>query len=326
MATGLEPVVERIDRRHLRSIGLHDVTTVGDHGEQEAHPRIVRAAPPFKPDRRDADLPGVNAAIDARGLVCAFGTRRAVDAVDLEVPVGSLTGVVGPNGAGKTTLLRILSGLQRPDAGSASVLGRSVWPDPTAVRPLLGLLPDDLHLFERLSCRELLAYLGLLHRLPVVELERRTADLLEVLGLGAHADELVADLSTGSRKKVGLAAALLHAPAVVLLDEPFESVDPLSARDLRDVLDTYRAGGGTIVLSSHVMDTVQELCDRVVVLDHGRVVAAGPTDELRAGRRLEDVFLEAVGSDTVPDDGSGLDWFRPEGAERTPHLQAVPSP
>ena len=268
----------------------------------------------------------MHAAIDARGLVCAFGARRAVDAVDLHVPVGSLTGVVGPNGAGKTTLLRILSGLQRPDEGTATVLGRSVWPDPSVVRPLLGLLPDDLHLFERLSCRELLAYLGLLHRLPVPEVERRAADLLEVLGLGAHADELVADLSTGSRKKVGLAAALIHAPAVVLLDEPFESVDPLSARDLRDVLDTYRASGGTIVLSSHVMDTVQELCDRVVVLDQGAVVAAGPTDELRAGRRLEDVFLEAVGSGTPTDDGTGLDWFRPDGADRDAHLQVVPTP
>lgn len=245
-----------------------------------------------------------------------FDAKQAVDRVDLTVPRGSFTGLVGPNGAGKTTLLRTITGLQRPDSGSITVAGLSVWPDPAATRSLMGVLPDDLHLFERLSGRELLAYVGLVRGIAPEEVERRATQLLDVLGFERTADELVADYSTGMRKKIGLAAALLHAPPILFLDEPFESVDPISVRVLQDVLRAYQRAGGTVVLSSHVMETVERLCAYVAIMDSGRVLTSGPIADVLGGQRLEAVFFAAVGGDQRT--ATSLDWFRADDAVATP--------
>ena len=260
--------------------------------------------------------PSAAPAVIVEGVSKRFDTKQAVDDVSLRVPRGSFTGLVGPNGAGKTTLLRTITGLQRPDAGTITIAGRSVWPDPTSVRPLMGVLPDDLHLFERLSGRELLAYVGLIRRIAPDEVERRATQLLEVLGFERSADELVADYSTGMRKKIGLAAALLHAPSILFLDEPFESVDPISVRVLQDVLRAYQQAGGTVVLSSHVMETVERLCAYVAIMDNGRLLTSGPISDVLGGQRLETVFFEAVGGDhrTAP----SLDWFRAHEAVGSP--------
>ena len=251
---------------------------------------------------------GSQVAVCIEGVSKRFDTKQAVDEVTLSVPRGSFTGLVGPNGAGKTTLLRTVTGLQRPDAGTITIAGRSVWPDPASVRSLMGVLPDDLHLFERLSGRELLAYVGLVRRIAPDEVERRATQLLEVLGFERSADELVADYSTGMRKKIGLAAALLHAPPILFLDEPFESVDPISVRVLQDVLRAYQQAGGTVVLSSHVMETVERLCAYVAIMDNGRVLTSGPIVDVLGGQRLEAVFFAAVGGDQRS--AASLDWFR----------------
>ena len=252
-----------------------------------------------------------SAAVVLTGLTKSFGEKHAVADVSLVVPRGTFTGLVGPNGAGKTTLLRMVTGLQRPDHGSVTIDGISVWPDPTAIRQMIGVLPDDLHLFERLSGRELLSYIGLLRKLSPNEVRRRSDQLVDVLGFGDKADELVADYSTGMRKKIGLGAALLHAPRILFLDEPFESVDPISVRAIQDVLRAYQEAGGTVVLSSHVMDTVERLCSHVAIMHDGRIVSSGTIDEVSCGASLEDVFFQAVSGTTSPT--GSLEWFRKDG-------------
>ena len=251
--------------------------------------------------------PPAASALSLRGLRKAFDDKVAVDGIDLDIPAGSFFGLVGPNGAGKTTTLRMVTGLLRPDAGTAWVQGVDVWADPVRAKALMGVLPEQPALFDRLSGRQLLVYTGLLRGLPREVVEQRADELLAVTGLAGDADVLVVDYSQGMRKKIGLAAALLHAPRLLLLDEPFESVDPVSSRTLRGLLDRHRRGGGTVVFSSHVMDLVERLCDRVAVLHDGRVVAHGTLEEVRRGRSLEDAFVELVGGQ-ITDEGA-LQWL-----------------
>jgi len=246
-------------------------------------------------------------AVHAVGLWKRFDTKVAVAGIDLSVPSGSFYGLVGPNGAGKTTTIRMLVGLLRPDEGYVTIAGVPVWPDPRAAKAIIGVLPDDLRLFERLSGAELLTYLGLFRGIDRAEVDRRRGELLDVLGLAADASVLVADYSTGMRKKIALAAALLHGPRVLFLDEPFESVDPISARTITDVLTDFRHRGGTVVFSSHVMETVERLCDHVAIVAAGEVVRTGTLDEVRAGHTLEDAFIEAVGAPI--ESAASLDWL-----------------
>jgi ABC-2 type transport system ATP-binding protein len=249
-------------------------------------------------------------AIEARHLVKRFAQKVAVDHLELFVPRGAWYGLVGPNGAGKTTTIKMLVGLLRPDEGTVRIEGADVWPDPVEAKRKMGVLPDDLRLFERLSGEELLIYIGLLRGMDRDEVEDRAAQLLDVFGLVRSADDLVADYSTGMRKKVTLAAALLHAPSVLLLDEPFESVDPVSSRVIIEVLQQYRETGGTIVFSSHVMETVERLCDHVAIVSDGRVARSGSMAEVLGARtnRLEEVFIEAVGADDLSERGA-LAWL-----------------
>jgi ABC-2 type transport system ATP-binding protein len=237
------------------------------------------------------------AAVELRGLVRTFGDKRAVDGLDLRVPRGTFFGLVGPNGAGKSTTLKIATGLLRPDSGQAIVNGVDVWSDPRGVKATIGVVPEDLRLFERLTGRESLEYVGLLRGLERAEAIRRSDELLSLLGLDEAAGRLVLDYSSGMRKKIALGAAILHRPNVLFLDEPFESVDPLSVRLLRALLERMVAGGATVVFSSHVMEVVERLCDHVAVVHAGRVVAGGPMKALIGDGRLEDVFVDAVGGD-----------------------------
>lgn len=235
-------------------------------------------------------------AVHARGLVKRFGGTAAVAGVDLDVPAGSFFGLVGPNGAGKTTTLSMLTGLLRPTEGTVAVCGHDVWADPPAAKARMGILPDGARLFDRLTGRELLRFTGQLRGMPAGTVAARAAELLDVFGLAGAANRLVVDYSTGMRKKIGLAAALLHDPRVLFLDEPFEGVDPVSAGTVRGVLERYTRLGGTVVFSSHVMEVVERLCDRVAVLDQGRVVAAGSVAEVRGGMPLHEAFLTIVGA------------------------------
>ncbi len=234
-------------------------------------------------------------AVALRGLGKKFGATVAVNLIDLDVPRGSFFGLLGPNGAGKSTTLKMVTGLLRPDAGSAWVEGVDVWREPLKVKQRIGVLPENAPLFERLTGRELLRYTGLLREMPPDQVAQRSDDLMEVLGLQPYAGKLVVDYSFGMRKKIALAAALLHAPHVLFLDEPLEGVDPVSARTVRQVLERFTADGGTVVLSSHVMEVVERLCDRVAILHHGRVVIAGTMREVCQDHTLEDVFVSVVG-------------------------------
>jgi ABC-2 type transport system ATP-binding protein len=246
-------------------------------------------------------------ALMLRGLVKRFGEKVAVAGVDLDVPAGSFFGLLGPNGAGKTTTLSMAVGLLRPDGGRAFVLGQDVWSDPVAAKRLLGALPDSGRMFDRLSGGELLAYTGLLRGMDPAVVESRATELLDVLGLADAGRTLVVDYSAGMKKKIGLACALLHAPRLVVLDEPFEAVDPVSAALIRDILHRYVSGGGTVIFSSHVMEVVEKICDHVAILADGQIKAVGPIDAVRGDRDLEDVFVEVVGGRVAT--GAELSWL-----------------
>ncbi len=251
--------------------------------------------------------PADGPAIAMRGLGKRFGDVVAVKGIDLDVPRGSFFGLVGPNGAGKTTTLSMVTGLLRPDAGQAFILGRDVWADPVEAKRLLGVLPDGLKLFDRLTGLQLITYAGLLLGMQRDLASERATELIDALGLSEAQGKLVVDYSAGMTKKVTLASALVHAPRVLVLDEPFEAVDPVSAATIRSILADYVAAGGTVVLSSHVMDLVERICSHVAVIADGLVLAAGQVDDVRGGRSLEERFVDLVGGST---EVVGLSWLR----------------
>ncbi|WP_062296844.1 ABC transporter ATP-binding protein [Demequina maris] len=246
-------------------------------------------------------------ALALRGLTKRFGSTLAVDRVDLDIPAGSFYGVVGPNGAGKTTTLSMATGLLEPDAGSVAVLGVDLWAAPEVAKPLLGVLPDGLHTFDRLTGAELISYAGRLRGLDRDTVRARRDDLLAALDLEDAGSVLVMDYSAGMTKKVGLACALVHAPRVLVLDEPFEAVDPVSAGAIRRILAAFVESGGTVVMSSHVMALVERLCDHVAVVGAGRVLDAGPLGDVRGGGDLEERFVALVGDVR---DQRDLTWLR----------------
>lgn len=241
------------------------------------------------------------------GLTKTYGTTVAIDQLTLEVPQGACYGLVGPNGSGKSTTMRAVVGLVRPDAGMIEVCGVRVDEDVLATRRSMGVMLDPLQLFDRLTAWEFVDTIGALRELDPDTARERATDLFTVLDLIDDADRPIAGYSHGMRKKTALAAALLARPRVVMLDEPFEGVDPVSTRAMRRMLDLFRSGGGTVVLSTHVMDIVERVCDHVGVIHHGRLVASGPIDELRNGRRLEEAFIDVVGAGDV--DADALDWL-----------------
>lgn len=242
----------------------------------------------------------------ASGLVKRYGQTLAVDEVDLEIRQGSIFGVVGPNGAGKTTTLSMVTGLLRPDAGSVTVLDHDVWADPTAAKRDLGVLPDRLRLFDRLTGAQLLFYSATLRGLDGATARKRSADLAEAFGLGEALGRQVADYSVGMAKKIALAATLIHSPRVLVLDEPFESVDPVSAATITEILRRYTRGGGTVVLSSHSMELVQRTCDSVAIIVGGRVLASGTMAQVRGRKSLEDKFVELAGGRVVAE---SMEWL-----------------
>jgi ABC-2 type transport system ATP-binding protein len=246
-------------------------------------------------------------AVALREVYKRFGQTVAVAGLTLDVPRGSFFGLVGPNGAGKTTTMRMATGLLRPDAGGIWVDGIDVWADPAAAKRRIGVLPEDLNLFERLSGIELLTYTGLLRGMEMSVITSRAREMLAVLNLADAADTMVVDYSHGMRKKIALAAALLHDPRVLFLDEPFEAIDPVSARAIRLVLEQLTHTGATVVFSSHVMELVETLCDRVAIVHAGRIVAGGTLDEVRQGQTLEEVFVRLVGGGQAPT--GSLEWL-----------------
>ncbi|WP_400999397.1 ATP-binding cassette domain-containing protein [Agromyces sp. GXQ0307] len=255
---------------------------------------------------REAPAPEAPTVLAIDGLVKRFGDTTAVDAISLGIRAGSFYGIVGPNGAGKTTTLSMITGLLRPDGGSVHVNGIDVWKEPRAAKRITGVLPDRLRLFDRLTGAEMLYYAGSLRGLDHRTVLDRSADLADAFGLEDALDRLVADYSAGMTKKIALACAMIHSPRVLVLDEPFESVDPVSAANLTDILERYVAGGGTVLLSSHSMDLIERVCDSAAIIVGGRVLASGTLDEVRRGDTLEERFVELAGGRKAAE---GMEWL-----------------
>ncbi|MEV4688743.1 ABC transporter ATP-binding protein [Microbacterium sp. LWH3-1.2] len=245
-------------------------------------------------------------ALVLRGVSKSFGSTHAVDGIDLTIPAGTFYGLVGPNGAGKTTTLSMIAGLLEPDRGTIHVGGVDAAAKPLAAKKLMGVLPDRLRTFDRLTGRQLLYYYGVLRKLPPAIVESRTADLARAFDLEDALGRSVSDYSAGMLKKVMLAGALIHSPRLLVLDEPFEAVDPVSSAIILDILSTYVAHGGTVILSSHGMDLVERVCTRVAVIVAGQVLAEGTVDEVRGELTLEQRFVELAGGLS---DVEGLEWL-----------------
>jgi ABC-2 type transport system ATP-binding protein len=243
-------------------------------------------------------------AVEVADLTQRFGAVLAVDRLGLSIPPGMFYGIVGPNGAGKTTLLTAMCGLRRPTAGTVRVAGHDLRTAREAALAQLGIMMDGLSLPERLTAAEVLRYSAGLRGLDD-GWRARMGDLLEILGLDAFPRTLIVEYSTGMRKKINLALALLHRPRVLVLDEPFEAIDPVSAHSIEQVLRQYVAAGGTVVLSSHIMDVVERNCRRVAVVVDGRVLVEGPVEQVAAGSTLNERFVELVGADPV----RPLEWL-----------------
>jgi ABC-2 type transport system ATP-binding protein len=265
--------------------------------QQTVAPEPVRPAPAV--DTRPSVL-------TVHGLSKRYGSIVAVDGVSLDVREGSFYGIVGPNGAGKTTTLSMVTGLLRPDEGRIVVHGVDVWTEPVRAKHVIGVLPDKLRLFDRLTGAQFLHYAGTLRGLSAKTVHARTADLANAFGIEDALDRLVADYSAGMTKKIALAAAMIHSPRLLVLDEPFESVDPVSAANVVDILQRYTAAGGTVVLSSHGMDMIERVCDSVAIIVRGQVLAAGTIDEVRGEQTLEERFVDLAGGRKAAE---GMEWL-----------------
>jgi ABC-2 type transport system ATP-binding protein len=249
-------------------------------------------------------------AVETRGLTRTFGSLRAVDGIDLEVPAGSFYGFLGPNGAGKSTTIKCLTGLLRPSGGAMRILGIDPIAEAVSVKRRIGVVPEDLALFERLTASEMLMFIGQVHGMSDETFRTRSADLLSLMDLNSAATTLVADFSHGMRKKLALACALLPAPRLLFLDEPFEGIDAVASRQIKDLLHSFVARGGTVFLTSHILEIVERLSTHIGVIADGRIVAQGRIDEVRAGAlgkgSLEELFIELVGGERPAAD---LDWL-----------------
>lgn len=248
-----------------------------------------------KPERPAPEPAGIVNAIDAQDVVKLYGNNLALDHLYLQIPAGSFFGLVGPNGAGKSTFLSIVTGLLEPDRGTVFINGISMWDEPVAAKGALGVLPDGMHMFDRLSGIEHLTFVAQLRGLDKQSAIQRSRSLLQAFELPLDKKKTISEYSTGMRKKIGLALALVTSPRLVVLDEPFEAVDPVSANTLQQVLKEYVKRGGTVVLSSHVMATVESLCTHVAVINQGRILVSGTTEEVAAGQDLNSRFLQLVG-------------------------------
>jgi ABC-2 type transport system ATP-binding protein len=249
-------------------------------------------------------------AVETRGLARTFGSKRAVDGIDLQVPPGSFYGFLGPNGAGKSTTIKCLTGLLQPSAGEIRILGIDPIVDPVEIKRRVGVVPEDLALFDRLTAAETLSFVAQVHGMPAETFKPRSADLLSLMDLTGAATTLVTDFSHGMRKKLALAAALLPAPRLLFLDEPFEGIDAVASRQIKELLHSFVARGGTVFLTSHILEIVERLSTHIGVIAAGRIVAQGRIDEVRAGAHgqgtLEELFIQLVGGERPAAD---LHWL-----------------
>ncbi len=237
--------------------------------------------------------------IQTQGLTKNFGALRAVDGLDLDIPQGEFFAFLGPNGAGKTTTIKMLAGLLKPGAGSVRVAGFDIQRDPTAAKRLISYVPDFPFLYDKLTPREFLRFVGELYEMPPADIDRNTGHLFEQFHLTDYHNELIENLSHGTRQRVAIAAGLLHDPRVFIIDEPMVGLDPMHARIVKDEFKARSRAGCTLFLSTHTLSVAEEMADRIGIINHGRLIALGTVDELRrqnadAGGALEKIFLSLV--------------------------------
>ncbi len=251
----------------------------------------------------------MNLAIQTQDLTKFYDDFQAVNSVNLSVEKGSLYGFLGPNGAGKSTTIKMLTGILAPTSGSVELLGGNPW-DPVQgieIKKQMGVVPEDLALFDNLTAREYLAFVGRMHLLDKATILERSEELLQLLKLEGVETKLAVEYSHGMKKKLALAAALLPNPKLLFLDEPFEGVDAVTARVIRDLLKNYVAGGSTVFVTSHVLEIVERICTHVGIIANGQLVEQTSLDDLRQGNSLENRFLELVG--TVDEETPNLSWL-----------------
>jgi len=263
-------------------------------------PSVVRAK---ERGRLAAERPIV---LKTEMLTKVYGNLVAANNITFQTHEGSFLGVVGPNGAGKTTTLSMISGLNRPTSGRVLVGDVNVWKDGPAAKRLIGSLPDRLRLFDRLTGAQLLTYAGVLHGLDSATVTQRADDLADAFGLEGALGREVQGYSAGMQKKIALACAMIHAPSVLVLDEPFEAIDPVSASNVTDILEKFVASGGSVIMSSHSLELIQRVCDHVVVINNGDIIAQGTVDDVRNGVSLEERFTHLTRQE---DTARGLEWL-----------------
>jgi ABC-2 type transport system ATP-binding protein len=261
-------------------------------------------------------------AVETFDLVRRFGDFAAVDHIDLKVKGGSFFGFLGPNGAGKSTTIKMLTGLLGPTSGKIRVLGRDIETEPLEVKRRIGVVPEDLNLFERLTGAEMLAFTGRMYGLQKSELAERAPELLSLMDLQDEPKKLIVEYSHGMKKKLSLACALIHRPEILFLDEPFEGVDAIASRTLKDLLTKLTARGLTVFLTSHVLEIVERLCSDIAIISQGKLLASGSLRELRKGIQiaddgrqegqpmsLEDYFIHVVGGTRSVGEEEVLQWL-----------------
>ncbi|MGI9168215.1 MAG: ABC transporter ATP-binding protein [Pyrinomonadaceae bacterium] len=260
-------------------------------------------------------------AVETFDLVKRFGDFTAVDHIDLRVRRGSFFGFLGPNGAGKSTTIKMLTGLLGPTSGRMRVLGRDLEMEPLEVKRRIGVVPEDLNLFERLTGAEMLAFTGRMYGLHKQEIAERSPELLELMELEAEPKKLIVEYSHGMKKKLSLACALIHRPEILFLDEPFEGVDAIASRTLKGLLSRLTERGLTVFLTSHVLEIVERLCSDIAIISQGKLLASGSLEELKKGIRvegdghhehpvsLEEYFIHIVGGPRRGSDEEVLHWL-----------------
>jgi ABC-2 type transport system ATP-binding protein len=247
----------------------------------------------------------MSAIVELQGVTKNFGRRTAVDKLDLAIEAGELFGLVGPNGAGKTTTLRMLVTLLRPDHGEVRVAGRSVEDEPQAVKQLIGYMPDVFGLYGNLTVGEYLDFFAACYRIPPAQRKKRIHELLELVGIAHRRDDLVDTLSRGLQQRLALARVQIHDPQLLVLDEPASGLDPRARVEIRQLLKEIAGRGKTIVLSSHILTDIAELCSRVAIMEQGQLVAAGTieqlTQRLMSSRLIRIALLQGVSATDVQD-------------------------
>jgi len=235
-------------------------------------------------------------ALELESLTKRFGDKTAVDDLSLSLEPGTFLGLLGRNGAGKSTTLKMVTGLLQPTAGHIRILGLDLAADPIGVKRQIGAMPEDMALLDMLTGPQYLRFVGRMYGMPDELIDARRAELFDKLDLAVPPKQLIADYSFGMKKKVALCAALIHAPRMVFLDEPFEGIDPVTSRTIKDILHSLQQSGVTLVLTSHILEVVERLCPLIAILDEGRLKGFGPLEELRrGGESLEQLFVDLVG-------------------------------